>query len=84
MWGGDHNFGLTSGRIATYGSNFLALHPSTLKDGDLPLPKDYKYQPLPNLVECTLALLEAMDLLALSKQEREDIFYNNAAALYGC
>lgn len=84
MWGGDHNFGLTSGRITTYGSNFLALHPSTVKDGGLSLPKDYKYQPLPNLVECTLALLEAMDLLELSQKEREDIFYNNAAALYGC
>jgi len=83
MWGGDHNYGQMSGRIVSFGSNFLALHPSTLKDGDLPLPADYKYQPLPNVIECTLALLEAMELLELSQKEREDIFYNNAAALYG-
>ncbi len=83
MWGGDHVFGQDRGRIVSYGSNFLGLHPALLKDSDLPLPDDYKYQPLPNVIECTLALLEAMEVLGLSQKEREDIFYNNAKALYG-
>ncbi len=80
MWGGDHSFAEHLGRVCSYGSNFLGLHPGILKDA---LPPDYKYQPLSNSVECTLALLEAMEVLGLSKKEREDIFYNNAASLYG-
>lgn len=81
MWGGDHMFGEQLGRITSFGSNFFGLHPGIAKDVNM--PSDYKYQPMPNDVECTLALLEAMDVLGLSQKEREDIFYNNAKALYG-
>ena len=81
MWGGDHNFGEDLGRIVSYGSNFLALHPGYLNENAL--PGDYRYQPLSNTTECLLALLEAADLLSLTRTEREGIFYHNAKALFG-
>ena len=80
MWGGDYAYGANLGRCISFGSNFLGLHPGYLKD---PLPRDYKYQPLDNTTEGTVALLEAMELLSLGKKDYEDVFYNNAANLYG-
>ena len=81
MWGGDHCFGEDLGRIASYGSNFLAIHPGYLKETGF--PGDYKYQPLSNTAECTLALLEAADLLSLTRTEREAIFYDIGKEIYG-
>ena len=81
MWGGDHNFGQTTGRIVSFGSNFFGLHPNIAKN--VTMPGDYKYQPLSNTAECLLALLEAGELLGLTKSEWQAIFYDNAAAIYG-
>ena len=79
MWGGDFAFGAQTGRCISFGANFLGLHEGYLKD----LPRDYRYEPLDNTTECTLALLEACELLELGKSELEAIFYDNAKALYG-
>lgn len=81
LWGGDHNFGEDLGRIASYGSGFLAVHPGYLNESAL--PRDYRYEPLSNTAECLVALLEAADLLSLTRTEREGIFYHNAKALFG-
>lgn len=79
MWGSDHDFGVTPGRICSFGTNFLGLHPGYLKS----LPGDYRYEPLLNVTECTMALLEAAELLSLGKSDLEAIFYDNAKAMYG-
>lgn len=80
MWGGDFAFGAGLGRCVSFGSNFLGLHPGYLKE---PLPRDYRYEPLDNTTECTLALLEACELLGYGERELEAIFYGNAKAFYG-
>ena len=79
MWGGDFAFGANLGRICSFGSNFLGLHEGYLKS----LPKDYRYEPLDNTREGTLALLEACELLSYGKSELEAIFYGNGRAIYG-
>lgn len=79
MWGSDHDFGATPGRICSFGTNFIGLHPGSVGS----LPPDYRYEPLDNTTECTLALLEACELLSLGAKEVEAIFYDNAKALYG-
>ena len=78
MWGSDHDFGAEYGRICSYGSNFLAAHPGYL----LTLPPDYRYRPLRNSTECTLALLEALELLSLGEGDRRAILSENGKALY--
>ena len=45
--------------------------------------KTCKGEPLDNTTECTLALLEACELLSLGKSDLEAIFYDNAKAIYG-
>jgi predicted TIM-barrel fold metal-dependent hydrolase len=79
MWGGDFAFGAQLGRVLSFGANFLGLHDGYLKS----LPRDYRYEPLDNTTECTLALLEACELLSLGKSDLEAIFYDNAKAIYG-
>ena len=79
MWGGDFAFGAQTGRVLSFGANFLGLHEGYLKS----LPRDYRYEPLDNTTECTLALLEAAEVLSLGKSDLEAIFYDNAKAFYG-
>lgn len=81
MYGGDFNHGANVGRICSFGSNFIGFHEAYININNI--PGDYKYQPLNNALECMLALIEACELLALSKKEIEDIFYNNAVKLFG-
>lgn len=80
MWGGDYAFGANLGRCLSFGANFLGLHPGYLKDG---LPGDYKYEPLDNATEGTVALLEACEVMGLGRTDLDAIFYGNAKALYG-
>ena len=79
MWGGDFAFGAQLGRCISFGSNFLGLHEGYLK----PLPGDYRYEPLDNTTEGTVALLEACELLSYGKSELEAIFCGTGQALYG-
>ena len=72
-------FGAQLGRCISFGSNFLGLHEGYLK----PLPGDYRYEPLDNTTEGTVALLEACELLSYGKSELEAIFCGNGQALYG-
>ncbi|MBR5543007.1 MAG: amidohydrolase family protein [Oscillospiraceae bacterium] len=80
MYGGDYDHGESVGRICSFGSNFIGFHePYINKEA---IPPDYKYQPLNNAQECTMAALEAIEVLGLSKTDVENIFYNNAAKLF--
>lgn len=81
LYGGDHDHGANVGRICSFGSNFIGLHPGYLNEEAI--PPDYKYQPLNNLQEGLLALLQACELLGYGVKEKEKIFYSNAKALYG-
>lgn len=81
LYGADHNHGANVGRICSFGSNFIGLHPGYLNEGAV--PPDYKYQPLNNAQEGLLALFQACELLELSDEDKEKIFYGNAKALYG-
>ncbi|MBR5157455.1 MAG: amidohydrolase family protein [Clostridia bacterium] len=80
MYGSDYDHGETVGRICSFGSNFIGLHEGYLNNDAV--PPVYKYQPLNNAQECMLALLEAIELLKLSKKDTEKIFYDNAAEMF--
>lgn len=80
MYGGDYDYGAFVGRICSYGSNFLALHSGYI-DEEVLLP-NYRYQPLNNVQECALALLQAAELLNLKATDLEKICFHNAAALF--
>lgn len=87
MYGADHDHGANFGRIVSYGSNFLAIHNvNSLHNGEYPTSygqqSDYKYQPLTNAHEGILCLLEATEVLGLTKENKENIFYNNAYELF--
>ena len=80
LYGDDFNHGATLGRIVSFGSNFFGFHPMFItKTEDVP---DYRYQPMDNARECLLALVEAAELLGLSKEDKNKIFYENAVSLY--
>ena len=81
MYGGDFDHAHTVGRIVSFGSNFLGLHNGYVNEDAL--YEGYKYEPLNNGQECLLALLQAMELMNLDKKAREDIFYGNAARMFG-
>ena len=81
LYGADHNHGANVGRICSFGSNFIGFHTGYLNE-DI-LPPDYKYQPLNNAQEGLLALLQACELLSLTEQDKQRIFYDNAKELYG-
>lgn len=80
MYGGDFDHGATVGRICSFGSNFIGFHPGYLNEDAV--PRDYRYQPLNNAQECLQALLQATELLNLTAEDRQKIFFNNAAALF--
>ncbi|MEA4890285.1 MAG: amidohydrolase family protein [Clostridiaceae bacterium] len=80
LYGGDYYYAATIGRICSFGSNFIGFHLGYVKEEAI--PGDYKYQPLNNGQECLLALLEACELLQLSRKDMEKIFYDNAAQLF--
>jgi predicted TIM-barrel fold metal-dependent hydrolase len=82
MYGGDFDHAATVGRICSFGSNFIGFHDYCVNKNNIPGP--YKYQPLNNGQECLLALLEACELLGLSNDECEKIFYGNARKLFTC
>ncbi|MBR5586963.1 MAG: amidohydrolase family protein [Clostridia bacterium] len=77
MYGGDFEFATIFGRIVSYGSTFKAVRPTEELD------KNSFYRPLNNGQETLLSLLQAMEVLELSNTDREKIFYNNAAEIYG-
>jgi len=80
MYGSDYDFGKVIGRIVSVGSNFLGLHNGYVNEEKL-FP-DYKYQPLNNAEEGLLALFQAIDILGLSEEDVQKIFYTNAKKLY--
>ena len=80
IYGDDFNHGATPGRIVSFGSNFFGFHPDFVTNTEF-VP-DYRYQPMDNARECLLALLEAAELLELSRDDMNKIFYDNAVALY--
>lgn len=80
MYGGDYNHGASLGRICSYGSNFIAFHPGMVKNADC--PRDYKYQPLNNLMEGLVSLFDAGDLLELTEDDYKKIFFENAKNVY--
>ena len=80
LYGDDFNHGATPGRIVSFGANFFGFHPDFVTHTDL-VP-DYRYQPMDNARECLLALLEAAELLELSREDINKIFYENAVKLY--
>ena len=78
LYGSDgYNFGFNMmGGVKAIGGNFLGVHDL------IDLPPDYRYQPILNVCEGLQALYAAGDLCGLTKAQWEDIFYNNAAALF--
>ena len=81
MYGDDYNHGANVGRICSFGSNFIGFHTGYVNEDVV--PPDYRYQPLNNAQEGLLALLQACELLELSAEDKEKIFYSNAMKLYG-
>lgn len=80
LYGDDFDHGANAGRICSFGSNFIGFHPGYLNEDAI--PPDYRYQPLNNAQEGMLALLQACELLELTDEDKENIFYNNATALF--
>lgn len=80
MYGGDFDHAATVGRICSFGSNFIGLHPGYLNE--TAVPPDYRYQPLNNAQECLLALLQAAELLELKTKDMEKLFFDNAAEMF--
>lgn len=81
MYGSDGwNFGQSLGRIVPSGGNFYAVHPEYTPD--FQLPPDYKLMVLPNVVEGLYALYAGGDVLDLTPEDYDDIFWNNAEKLY--
>jgi glutamate-1-semialdehyde 2,1-aminomutase len=77
MYGGDFDYGTLFGRIYSYGSSWHAMRPTPERD------KISGYRPINNLQDCLLQLIYAIDAMALTENQVEDIFYNNAKHLYG-
>ena len=77
MYGGDFDYGTFFGRIYSYGSSWHALRPTPERD------KISGYRPINNLQDCLLQLIYAIDAMALTEKQVEDIFYNNAKQIYG-
>ncbi len=70
MWGSDYPSDAFTGKSVSYADTFVWLDNKVLKGAW-------------NLgVENLMAMKEASDLLGLSKQNIEDIFYNNASRLF--
>lgn len=74
MYGGDFEYGMSYGRIFSYGGSWHAYRPSEPKP---------TYSPSNNLQDCLLQLFYAIDAMSLSDKAVEDIFYYNAKKLYG-
>lgn len=86
LYGTDgFNFGYTSlGRCMGIGKGFLGLHrgtgiPAVGNPGEVDSP--YRFGGLTAAAEGLLALFAAGDIVGLTEEEWEDIFYNNAANL---
>lgn len=77
MYGGDFDYGTFFGRIYSYGSSWHAMRPTPERD------KISGYRPINNLQDCLLQLIYAIDAMALTEKQVEDIFYNNAKQIYG-
>lgn len=84
LYGTDgYKFGHEIGRVMSCGSGFLALHPDARDTYPIPkLPKEYSYRAIRNIHEGLSALYMAGDLLDLTQQQWDDIFWNNAARLF--
>ena len=77
LYGGDFDYGTLYGRIYSYGASWHAMRPSPERDAIK------SYRPINNLQDCLLQLIYAIDAMGLKEKEVEDIFYNNAMAIYG-
>ena len=79
LYGSDgYYFGKVLGRIFAMGGNFIGLHDGS----EVKIPPDYQYRALTNACEGLLALFAAGDILGLTDEQWDDIFYNNADELY--
>ena len=81
MFGGDHNHGESLGRICSFGTNFIGLHPGFV-DMNYITGSPYKYQPLNNMQESLMCFFQAAELLDLSKEDVEKIFFYNAKRMF--
>lgn len=81
MFGGDHNHGESVGRICSFGSNFVGFHPA-FANTDVIEGSPYKYQPLNNMQESLMCFFQAAEILDLSKEDIEKIFYYNAKKVF--
>ncbi len=81
MFGGDHNHGESLGRICSFGTNFVGFHPGFANEDTIEY-SPYKYQPLNNMQESLICFFQAAELLDLSKEDIEKIFYCNAKGLF--
>lgn len=81
MFGGDHNHGESLGRICSFGTNFVGFHPGFANE-DTIKASPYKYQPLNNMQESLICFFQTAELLNLSKEDIEKIFYYNAKELF--
>jgi len=71
---GDGN----NGRCIAAGGNFFGIY-CGLK---VSMPADYNYAPIRNIAEGLQALYAAGDILGLTQDQYDDIFYNNSANLF--
>ena len=77
MWGSDYCIDRVRGRASSFGVSFAWFY-------DYDIPKDVMQLPM-NLVclESLFAFYQASLMLDLTKEQIEDIFYNNAVRLLG-
>ena len=79
MWGSDYNVSMAEGKAISLGDNFYWINGNDLKSFVSKTPM----RPWHTGTENMMATRQACQLLDLSAKDVEDIFYNNAARLFG-
>lgn len=80
MWGDDYTYSTALGRMRGLGSNYLGLTSDEMDFSEI--WPDYRFVPLPNLLEGIMSLFEACDIMGLGSKEIERVFCGNAAEFY--
>ena len=79
MWGSDYNVSMAEGKAISLGDNFYWINSNDLKNFVSKTPMRTWHTGTENM----MAVRQASQLLDLTAKDIEDIFYNNAARLFG-
>ena len=82
MWGSDYPITMVRGKVVSFNDGFVWVTGATC-DALVDTFKRYNVEPCLVAQENLLAVRQAALLLDLDRTQIEDIFYNNAMALYG-